>query len=101
MPVDPIVIAAAFALLGVGLTAWLTWVASGAGRLQNRVDLLEGRVSKLEDEKQTLNTKLSLAASFINRIGLWIRNGNQGPVPQPPLQISEHLDVELWDDHTD
>lgn len=92
-PVTTAIIGGAAALLA----AWLTWVASGAGRLQARVDKLETRVQTLEDEKTALARQLTAAASFINRVGLWIAGGHRGRMPQPPEQILPHIDAELWE----
>lgn len=101
---DPPIIAAIIAVLGVGLTAWLTWLASGASRLQTRIDTLEvrqteaeKRIAGLETEKRTALDALAAAASFINRIGYRILSG-RGPWPEIPSQIAPHIDAELWDD---
>ena len=94
---DPSIVVAIIAAVSLALGAWLTWVASGTGRLQQRVDKLEERVQSLETEKANLALLLTLAASFINRIGLWLLGGQHAPRPEPPEQLRPHLDGELWE----
>ena len=61
------------------------------------------RIGKLEDDLRTVRSDndesradLTDAASFINRVGLWISKGCKGPVPQPSERLAKHVDTELW-----
>lgn len=67
------------------------------GHLYSRLSKVEDRVSAMEAAKDAAMAKLTAAASFINRLGLWLASGQRGPMPQPPEQILPHIDAELWD----
>lgn len=102
--IDPTILIAAIGTAGIGFGAWLTWLASGASRLQGRIDQLETRISKLETEKQMLadegvaKTALIMAlSSFINRVGLWVLAGGKGVKPVPSAEVRPHIDAELWE----
>ena len=74
-------------------------VAFGAliAQLWLRVSKLEDKVSTLEAEKSAALDKLTAAASFINRVGLYIAGGMRGPLPEPPEQILPHIDAGFWE----
>ena len=86
-------------MLGVlaGLGLFIGNLYSRLGKLEERNAQLEGRIATLESAKSEALDKLA-AASFINRVGLWIARGCLGPMPQPPDQIRPHIDAELWED---
>ena len=94
---DPPIIAAIVTALAVCFGAWLTWLASGVARLNARIETLEGRMAKVEDERNDLLTLVSVMASFINRVGLWIEAGmDKKRKPRPPTQVQPHIDPEPW-----
>lgn len=68
------------------------------GHLYSRLAKLEDRIEAVEAAKDAAVDKLSAAASFINRIGLWLTDGQRGPLPKPPNQILPHIDGALWID---
>lgn len=95
---DPPIIAAIIAALGVGFGAWLTWLASGARDLRGRIDTLEGRISKIEEERDSYALLVSAMASFINRLGVWVEAGaDRRRKPKPSPLITAHIDVEPWE----
>lgn len=67
------------------------------GHLYSRLGKVEDRVAAMEAAKDAAMIKLTAAASFINRVGLWLSAGQRGPMPEPPEQILPHIDAELWD----
>lgn len=67
------------------------------GHLYTRLSKVEERVTAMEDAKDAAMVKLTAAASFINRVGLWLAGGQRGPLPEPPEQILPHIDAELWE----
>ena len=67
------------------------------GHLYSRLGKVEDKVEALATAKDAALDKLTAAASFINRVGLWMAGGQKGPMPQPPDQILPHIDAELWD----
>lgn len=67
------------------------------GHLYSRLGKVEDKVEALAAAKDAALDKLTAAASFINRVGLWMAGGQKGPMPQPPDQILPHIDAELWD----
>lgn len=79
------------------LLAILAGMGLFVGNLYQRLGKLEDRLGTLEVAKDAALDKLTAAASFINRIGLWLTAGQQGPMPQPPDQILPHIDAELWE----
>ena len=94
---DPPVLAAIIAGLAMGFGAWLTWLASGARDLRGRVDTLEGRISKIEGERDNLASLVSAMSNFINRLGVWVEAGaDRKRRPKPPPQIVAHIDAEPW-----
>lgn len=68
------------------------------GHLYSRLAKLEDRIEAVEAAKDAAVDKLTAAASFINRIGLWLTDGQRGPLPKPPNQILPHIDGALWID---
>ena len=94
---DPPVIAAIVAAIAMGFGAWLTWLASGARDLRGRIETLEGRIAKIEGERDSYALLVSAMASFINRLGVWVEAGaDKRRKPKPPPQIEPHIDVEPW-----
>lgn len=67
------------------------------GHLYSRLGKVEDRVNALVAAKDAAIDKLNAAASFINRLGLWLASGQRGPMPTPPDQILPHIDAELWE----
>ena len=49
---EPPILVAIIAVSGVGLGAWLTWLASGSNRLQARVDSLEAKYAALWEARE-------------------------------------------------
>lgn len=66
--------------------------------LEARLDAAATRIDAVEAAKDAAVDKLTAAASFINRIGLWLTDGQRGPLPKPPNQILPHIDGALWID---
>lgn len=94
---DPPIIAAIIAALGVSFGAWLTWLASGARDLRGRIDTLEGRIAKIEEERDSYALLVQAMATFINRLGVWVEAGaDRKRKPKPPPQIAAHIDAEPW-----
>lgn len=89
-------------LLGVlaGLGLFVGHLYSRLGKVEDRNLALETRITNLETARGEAIDKLASAASFINRVGLWLRGGQRGPMPEPPEQILPHIDAELWSDDT-
>ncbi len=79
------------------LIAVLVAVGGFLAQLYLRMGKLEDKVAQLEAARSEALDKLGAAASFINRIGLWLAKGAVGPMPQPPAQIRDHIDAELWE----
>lgn len=94
-PETPVVVAL-ISVSGIALGAWLTWLASGAGRLQQRVDALERRTDALEDDVRAKEAIIRLMASFIDRLGQWLEGGMRGKRPQPDPKVHEYIDTEPW-----
>lgn len=67
------------------------------GHLYTRLSKLEDRITAMEAAKDAALDKLTAAASFINRIGLYIAGGMRGPLPEPPEQILPHIDAGFWE----
>lgn len=67
------------------------------GHLYARLGKVEDKVEAMSAAKDAALDKLTAAASFINRVGLWMVGGQKGPMPQPPDQILPHIDAELWE----
>jgi hypothetical protein len=86
-------------MLGVlaALGLFVGHLYSRLGKVEDRNLALEDRIAKLETARGEAIDKLASAASFINRVGLWLRGGQRGPMPEPPEQILPHIDAELWD----
>lgn len=86
-------------LLGVlaALGIFVGHLYSRLGKVEDRNLALETRIATLEQARGEAIDKLSAAASFINRVGLWVRGGMRGPMPEPPDQILPHIDAELWE----
>lgn len=81
-----------------GLGVFVTGLGLFVAQLYQRLGRLEDRIGTIETAKDAALDKLTAAASFINRIGLWLAAGQRGPMPQPPDQILPHIDAELWGD---
>jgi len=79
------------------LIAVLVAMGGFLAQLNQRQGKLEDRLTQLEAARSEALDKLGAAASFINRIGLWVARGCVGPMPQPPDQIRAHIDAELWE----
>lgn len=95
---DPPIIAAILTTLGVAFGAWLTWLASGVRDLRARIDTLEGRIAKIEEERNSYALLVSAMASFINRLGAWVEAGaDRRRKPKPPPQIANHIDAAAWE----
>lgn len=67
------------------------------GHLYTRLGKVEDQLRALVADKDAAIDKLNAAASFINRLGLWLAGGQRGPMPAPPDQILHHIDAELWE----
>lgn len=100
---EPPIIVAIIAALGVALGAWLTWLASGASRLQARVaaleernDRQEQRIADLEKSKKAKDLVISLMASFIDRLGAYWAGGCHGRLPLPDPKIHSYIDTDPW-----
>ncbi len=78
------------------LIAFIVALGGILAQLYSRVGKLEERIGAVEAAKDEALDKLTAAASFINRIGLWLAKDQRGEMPQPPEQILPHLDAELW-----
>lgn len=98
---DPPVIAAVIAALGVGLGAWLTWLASGASRLSMRIESLERRIDEMERARERDSLIRRLLVSFVDRIGAWLERDQAGPRPSPDPKLHELIDVAPWVPSTD
>lgn len=87
-------------LLGVlaGMGLFVGHLYTRLGKIEDRNLALETRITDLENARGEAIDKLSSAASFINRVGLWLRGGQRGPMPEPPEQILPHIDAGLWSD---
>ncbi len=80
------------------LIAFIVALGGILAQLYSRVGKLEERITAVEAAKDAALDKLTAAASFINRIGLWLAKDRAGDMPQPPDQILPHIDAELWND---
>lgn len=79
------------------LIAVLVALGGFVAQVYLRLGKLEDRLGVMEQEKGEALSKLTLAASFINRVGLWLAGGQRGPMPQPSAQLDDHIDTELWE----
>lgn len=93
---DPPVMAAIVAAAGMTFGAWLTWLASGAGRLQARIDALEKRTDALEDDVRAKEQIIRIMASFVDRLGMWLEGGMSGTRPRPDPKVHEYIDTQPW-----
>lgn len=87
------------ALGGVVMNLWgrIGKLEDAVRSAQEDLRTAQADLQTFREENSTLRDTLSAAASFINRVGLRLISG-RGPWPQPPTQIAEHIDAELWDD---
>ena len=82
---DPPILSAIIGALVLGFGAWLTWVASGASRLQERVADLESKMDGLwkDREKDALIKRLQGDHIDILENHIWTRKP-----PPPPARPS-------------
>ena len=79
------------------LIAVLVALGGFVAQLYLRMGKLETDVKALQEGKAEALDKLTAAASFINRVGLWIAAGCRDAMPEPPNQILPHIDGKLWE----
>lgn len=91
--------------LGVAYTAYQSrqsnqnQVASELSEtLLERMAALEGKVEALERQVKVLNRVLTTFAGFTNRIGFWNAQGRTEPIPHPPKEIQEYIDMAYWEE---
>lgn len=94
------------AILGAVILALGGFIANlyaDRGQLYSRLGKLETDIEDLRRQNETQRGDLTAAASFINRLGLWLRKQIvdgilPADLPQPPEQLLKHgVDDELWD----
>lgn len=95
------------AILGAVILALGGFIANlyaDRGQLYSRLGKLETDIEDLRRQNETQRGDLTAAASFINRLGLWLRKQIvdgilPADLPQPPEQLLKHgVDDELWSD---
>lgn len=64
-------------------------------QLMDRVEHVESRIQALEMQLGDAQRIIRAAATFIDRIGVWLES-RRGPMPRPPTVLSEHIDTTLW-----
>jgi hypothetical protein len=64
--------------------------------LNQRMQHLEDRVGELETALGTAQRLIRAAATFIDRVGLWLDGGQTAPRPNPPALLHEQIDTSLW-----
>lgn len=102
------------ALVGIIITGAVTWGTQRLGsrvtarhnaqqgalgwaeKLLERLETVEGRVQRLEEELRSTQRVVRAAALFIDRVGAWLHAGRRGPSPTPPTAIHDHIDTTLW-----
>lgn len=83
------------------MVAILIALGGFVAQLYLRMGKLEADVAKFRDENDGLRADLTAAASFIDRLGLWIAAGMPpGRTPKPAKRLEEHIDAELWTDES-
>lgn len=89
-------------LSGLIVAAGSVVVARISGRSSSETTLWE-RVERLEDDVVRLNNEVrqssrlvSAAATFIDRVGIWIEAGMRTRRPLPPAQLHDLIDTTLW-----
>ena len=81
------------------LVAVLVALGGFVAQLYLRLGKLENDLSAFRAKNEDLHNDLAAAASFINRVGLWVTAGMPpAKRPRPPKQLAEHIDAELWAD---
>lgn len=78
------------------LIAILVSLGGFVAQLYLRMGKLETDLRSFREDNDGLRADLTDAASFINRVGLWVAKGSKGPIPQPSERLSKHVDAELW-----
>lgn len=95
------------AILGAVILALGGFIANlyaDRGQLYGRLGKLEADLEDLRKQNESQRGDLTAAASFINRLGLWLRKQIidgllPSDLPQPPEQLLKHgVDDELWSD---
>ncbi len=95
------------AILGAVILALGGFIANlyaDRGQLYSRLGKLEADLEDLRQKNESQRGDLTAAASFINRLGLWLRKQIvdgllPSDLPQPPEQLLKHgVDDELWSD---
>lgn len=83
------------------MAAVLIALGGFVAQLYLRMGKLEADVARFRDENDGLRADLTAAASFIDRLGLWIAAGMPpGRTPKPAKRLEEHIDAELWTDES-
>lgn len=84
---DPPIVVAIIAAMGVAMGAWLTWLASGASRLQARVEDLEAKYASMWEARERDAIVKRQLGDHLDLLEHHIWTGQPPPPPPRPAGV--------------